>query len=195
MTTQEIIKQQRPGLGDIFAGRTCRNGRKREARRGVVEELRLGVIAGLGQERPVAAEDRRVDDASEHGKCRIGGSKDRLDEAGGWMRRDELIVAVDFLPDRKPRQHVAQALISDRCGHKLAAVVGHDPGQLRPGAEQPWLSVRGENQRPGLVAGAGEITLIGAVPRQGRQWQREPMRKMPADLGFGNCRVGQAGAC
>ena len=199
---QEAQQQQRHGVGALRratngksprsssqmssrAAATCasvgprRDRRKLEAGRRHIEQPCIRVVAGLGQQLSVPAEDRGADDREQHRQSRVGRRQHRLHDRHRRLSRDELALAREPPPIGEPRQHVLQALL----GHLTATGRPSSSGTTQVGdrgiAEEPGRAVGGGDQLPDFVDGPGKVALVGLHDRQ---------RTLAAQKFSGRCR-------
>ena len=157
---QQILAEQAARGSNFGSGRRGRNGGHREARCRGIEEPRIGVIAGLRDERAAAAEDRRVDDAHKDRQRGVGRRKDGLHHRDGRRCRDKFALAVQAFPVRQPCQHVTQPFLGDQRGGRAPLVVGHHPCRLSRETEHPRRPVRCHEKAPDPFDRPGEIALV-----------------------------------
>ena len=140
------------------------NRRHLEAGRRRIEQPRIRVVAGLGQQHAVAAEHRRGDDAGQHRQAGIGRRQQRLDQRRRRMRRHEVALAVHAPPDWR-------AWPAYGAGARRSA-------RLRPGGPRRRARPRSAGRRSGTATACGWTRA--ARSRRARRRGRDRLRRRAA---------------
>ena len=181
---EELVAEEPARSRNLRRRRLRRDRRQREAGGRHIEQLGVGVVAGLGHQVSVPAEDRGVDDRPQHRQVGIGGRQHRTDEVQGGLRRNDLAPLQLATPVAKACQQLPQTVLGHFNGDRPTLVVADHPGGDPGMAEEPRSTVGCAEQLPGPVDGASQVALVGAHDRP-VVGLPEVQRPVPAALEIG----------